>query len=242
MKIDGILFDLGSTLIEYENIPWPELHLLCLKAGYQFLINENYPVPPFEIFTESYLNVRSHFRDKAGITLKEWVITDAIKELLQTAGLNGGPGLAAEFFEAYYQPVAKQLTIFEDTIPVLAELRKRGKKLGLISNTIFPENYHQRELERFGLKDFLDFTIFSSSFGFRKPHASIYLKGIELLKVPTGNILFIGDRYFEDYIGPRGVGLRAMIKYREGRDYSDPLPPDLIILKTLSEMLDYIED
>ena len=242
MKIDGILFDLGSTLIENENIPWPELHLLCLNAGYQFLRKENYPVSPLENFTDNYLNIRSHFRDRAGISLQEWVVTDAIKELLQTDGLDGGPGLAAEFFEAYYQPVAEQLTIFDDTLPVLAELRKQGKKLGLISNTIFPENYHQRELERFGLQGFFDFTIFSSSFGFRKPHASIYLKGIELLELPTGNILFVGDRYIEDYIGPRAVGLQAMIKFREGRDYPDPMPSGLIFLKTLSELLHYIQD
>jgi FMN phosphatase YigB (HAD superfamily) len=236
-NIDGILFDLGSTLLEYENIPWDTLNLRCLHSGFSYLQNKNYLLPEFDFVRNEYIRIRQKYRDFAAETLNEWIITDALRELMLSIGLDGGQELADRFFEAYYRPVANQLTIFADTVTVLSELKNSGYKIGLVSNTIFPENYHNRELDRFGINQFLDFKIFSSSFGFRKPHPSIYKKAIELSGLSSDRLIFVGDRYIEDYTGPRQSGILSILKYRPGREYPSPFPENINMIKSLSELI-----
>ena len=79
--IKGILFDLGSTLIEYENIPWDKMNLLALKAGYKYLQDLKDPIPPYEKIRASYIEIRDNYRKHAGETLEEWIVPDGIMEL-----------------------------------------------------------------------------------------------------------------------------------------------------------------
>ncbi len=237
IDVDGIIFDMGSTLIEYENIPWRILNLDCLKSGYEFLVEESMAPPPLEEFSDTYLKIREEYRDEAAETLIEYNILTPLVRLLEETNLPDPEELADRFFEAYYRPVVAQLTIFADTVSVLDRLKKAGKKIGLVSNTIFPENYHVKELAQYRLHSLFDFTIFSSTFGWRKPHPKIYDEAIRLIGLPPERLLFVGDRYLEDYLGPRESGMRAIIRFREGREYPNPMPRDVIIIKALSGLL-----
>ena len=48
--VDGVLFDMGSTLLEYETIPWSVLNVNCLDAAYKFLEDGGYDLPPVDRF------------------------------------------------------------------------------------------------------------------------------------------------------------------------------------------------
>jgi putative hydrolase of the HAD superfamily len=242
IDVDGVIFDLGSTLIEYENIPWSQLNLDCLKAGYSFLESQKFKIPSSGEFMDSYLEIRGKYRDEAGKTLKEWKILDAVSELLQSAGFDGDIKLRDGFFAAYFQPVISQTTIFDDTLDVLNKLRKSGKRVGLVSNTIFPEDYHRRDLKRFGLEPYIDFAIFSSSFGYRKPHPAIYEEATRQMGIEKSRLVFVGDRYIEDYAGPRESGLHAILRFRQDREYPEPLANSIRVVYSLSELLSYLGD
>jgi len=192
--VDGVIFDLGSTLLEYETIPWSVLDVNCIDAGYAFLQQNNYQLPPIDEFSQRHQEITNRYRDESAKTLKEWLITDACHELLQSCNLNEGYDLAERFFEAYYSPISRQLTLFADAHYILESVRSMDKKIGLVSNTYFPEEYHIRELERFGLVKYFDAMIFSVSFGYRKPHPSIYKKAGDLLATLPERLLFVGDR------------------------------------------------
>jgi len=240
--VDGVIFDLGSTLLEYENIPWATLNIDCLKEGYAYLEREGYDLPSVEEFLKGYIEVREKFRLQAEKTLKEWVVTDAFAELLDRFGLNTRENLARDVFHAYYQPVKAQLSVYADSAFVLESIKKSGRTIGLVSNTIFPEAYHRSELEKYGLLKYLDFAVFSSSFGYRKPHRTIYERAVVLAEIPPPRLLFVGDRYLEDCRGPRENGLNAVLKYWAGRDYPDPMPGDVHVVKSLTEILPLIMD
>ena len=51
----GAIFDLGSTLIEYENIPWSELFKLSLMRAYDFLPKAGIEQPEFNKFYSAFL-------------------------------------------------------------------------------------------------------------------------------------------------------------------------------------------
>lgn len=240
-NIQGIIFDLGSTILEYESdLPWDDLSLLCLDAGYEFLKKAGYGVVDKDTFVARYIEIRNGYRKKAGETLQEWIITDAIGDLMKSCGLNGDHTVAERFFEAYHIPLAKQVIMFSDAPKVLRALSENGYKIGLVSNTIFPEKVHIDELTDYGIFPLFDFTIFSSSFGKRKPHRDIYERAAGLMGLPPGNLLFVGDRYLEDCRGPMDFGMRAIIKFREGREYPDPMPAGVPFIHSLTELLAYL--
>ncbi len=102
--------------------------------------------------------------------------------------------------------------LYEDALPTLAELRARGLKLGLISNT-------NRDLAAF-VRHFeidVDAWISSGSHGKVKPSPTIFRAVLELLEVEPGEAAMIGDSLSDDVEGARALGLQAFLLDREGR-------------------------
>ena len=102
--------------------------------------------------------------------------------------------------------------LFDDVLPVLAELRRHRLKLGLVSNT-------SRDLEHFVAHHRLDVDAFVSSgrFGKTKPHPSIFEHVLERLGVEAQQAAMVGDSVDDDVRGAEALGMRAFLLDREGR-------------------------
>src|SRR6266550_3398949 len=61
-------------------------------------------------------------------------LDDEIRGMLQQLGADPSPALLAELVELEIAGWARAVTIYPETLPLLAVLRERGLKLGLISN------------------------------------------------------------------------------------------------------------
>lgn len=237
----AVIFDLGSTLIEYESEPWPNLIQKCTKAAWEYLDERGYPLPSLVEFTTRLDDVKNEYRKTAAEKLIEWTVPQAAEKLLQSLGLESGPETVDNFFEAYYRPVGEKLFIYEDTIETLRKIKESGRKIGLISNTIFPEETHQSELRRFGIAEYFDFTIFSSTFKLRKPHRKIFEKGAEMAGFTPEECVYIGDRYLEDVVGPGSIGMPSILKRWGKREYPVDMPEAKRIIRNLSELPEQIE-
>ncbi len=100
--------------------------------------------------------------------------------------------------------------LFEDTLPVLDELRAHGLKLGLVSNAFDPGWLLHRDLEQMGLSQRLDFSVFSSEVGKRKPHPAIFERALAELAVEPGRTLFVGDSLYADVRGAKELGMATV--------------------------------
>jgi putative hydrolase of the HAD superfamily len=126
----------------------------------------------------------------------------------------GGTGdtyaCAAEMTRAWEH--AQHFDLFDDVLPVLADLRDRGLKLGLLSNTA-------RDLERFVAHHALDVdaVLTSRVHGKTKPHEAIFQRMLELLDVAAGEAVMVGDSIEDDIDGARAVGMRAVLLDRDER-------------------------
>jgi putative hydrolase of the HAD superfamily len=102
--------------------------------------------------------------------------------------------------------------LYEDALPTLADLRGRGLKLGLLSNT-------SRDLDVFVAHHGLDVdaVLTSHAHGKTKPHESIFRAMLGLLDVPPGDAVMVGDTIDDDVEGARAVGMQAVLLDREGR-------------------------
>jgi putative hydrolase of the HAD superfamily len=107
---------------------------------------------------------------------------------------------------------AANFELFEDTLPVLAELRAHGLKIGLVSNT-------GRDLAAFVAHHALevDAAVGSAKHGKTKPHPAIFLSALEELGVRAEEAAMVGDSPEDDIAGARALGMRAFLVDREGR-------------------------
>ena len=82
--------------------------------------------------------------------------------------------------------------------------------LGIISNTIAPASFLERQLARFGLDQYFRLIITSCEYGLRKPHPAIFLTAAARLNVLPAEAWFVGDSPVHDIAGAQAAGLQAI--------------------------------
>jgi HAD superfamily hydrolase (TIGR01662 family) len=109
--------------------------------------------------------------------------------------------------------------LYEDVLPVLADLRAHGLKLGLVSNSA-------RDVHEFARHHALEIDAGISSFhhGKTKPHASIFKAVLELLEVEPHDATMVGDTVADDVEGALAIGMRAVLVDRLGTETAEYEP------------------
>jgi putative hydrolase of the HAD superfamily len=110
---------------------------------------------------------------------------------------------------------AHHFELYDDVLPTLDELRRRGLKLGLLSNT-------SRDLEEFVVHHGLavDAVLTSRVHGKTKPHETIFRALLAKLDVWPEDAAMVGDQLEDDVEGARAIGMRAVLVDRDNR-YSE---------------------
>jgi putative hydrolase of the HAD superfamily len=129
--------------------------------------------------------------------------------------------------DGYAQAVNGWAIIFPDTVQTLTELRKRGYRLGLLSNTWWAAEWHNADLATHGLNSL--------------PHPSTFLTVTTRLHVDPTECVMVGDRLIDDVSGAQGVGMRAIWKKT---NYPWPQPEHITptaIITELAELLPLLE-
>ena len=106
---------------------------------------------------------------------------------------------------------AHNFDLFDDALPTLAELRRHGLKLGIVSNT-------GRDVDEFMAHHQVDVDVALSSrvHGKVKPHPTIFQAVLDRLGVEPEHAAMVGDSPEDDLEGARSLGMRAFLVDREG--------------------------
>ncbi len=229
MSFRGILFDLGSTLIEFDNTEWDKLEKACVQKGYEFLAQRGYKLPDWETFGKIFLTEFHQAWQNAQESLVEVKLPEWVSNFLIRYGISSPDGFGLEFLRHYYEPISKQITLIEGAKEVLEQFKDLDLKIGLISNSSFPTEFHIEELKNYQIMDLFEETLFSYDFGLRKPHPDLFKYVLNKLDLKPQETVFIGDRLVEDIGGAQKVGMKAILKFKKDRDYSAPVVPDYVI-------------
>jgi HAD superfamily hydrolase (TIGR01509 family) len=217
--LEAVLFDWGDTLMEFAYAP--ELVAAGHRAGLAAIGREGLP------------ELTDHFREEyeplfwAPGTIEEIEYPQLVRRLLGDFGIALDDGELDRFLEAEHDAWEPARRLAANTHPLLEALRERGLKLGLVSNAFDPGWLLHRDLEHLGLAQRLDFSVFSSEVGMRKPHPAIFERALEALGVAPENALFVGDRLFEDIRGSAELGMTTVqaLWYRAD-EHPDGAEPD----------------
>jgi putative hydrolase of the HAD superfamily len=200
--IRAVLFDWGDTLMQFAYAP--ELVEAGHRAGLAAIGHDHRP------------DLTEHFREEyeplfwaAGV-IEEIEYPQLVRRLLGDFGIEADDEQLDRFLEAEHAAWDAARLLAAHTHPLLDALRERGLKLGLVSNAFDPGPLLHRDLERMGLTERLDFAVFSSEVGLRKPHPAIFERALEALAVAPEDALFVGDRLFEDVRGAAELGMTTV--------------------------------
>jgi putative hydrolase of the HAD superfamily len=196
----AILFDAGNTLVWLDH---PYLLDLVRQHG-------------IEVSMERLLDAEHAAKARLDELVRSGEVMDDRKR---------GQAFFAEIFrqvgigEEAFPPIARALwarhaernlwsNVRERTAETLEELRRRGYRLGVISNA---DGRVEALLESVGLGSHFEFVIDSTRVGIEKPDPRIFHIGAERLGIRPEEAVYVGDIYEVDVQGARAAGMRAIL-------------------------------
>ena len=238
--IQAVLFDLGGTLLHYEQPPeysFEAINMLGLRAFLTVTTRAGGIVPDAELAMRAVSRVAAAMEAKAARTQHASTAEEAIREGLEAIGVQLKPKVWEAGLAAYYAAISATVKpVAGDVRSVLAQLTAQNRSLGLVSNTLWSPAMHDADLERFGLLKYLPVRVYSHDVAVVKPHPSIYRQALDRLDVAPAEAAFVGDRLAVDIAGPQKIGMRAILVASPFRtENSSEIRPDARI-KTLDEL------
>jgi putative hydrolase of the HAD superfamily len=219
-----IFFDAGGTLFR----PFPSVGAVyaATAARHGITVDPEHVEKAFH----DHWHLRNGMTTLAGLTSekieREWW-HNLVRDVFKNLGAFDDFDL---FFQELYDLFARAecWRLFDDTVPVLEEVKKRGYRMGIISNW-----YHRlfSIVDQLGLTGYFESVTASSKVGVAKPGEKIFRTALESMGVKAEESLHIGDSLEDDYHGATRVGMKAVLLDRK-RKYRD-----FQAVATLSELL-----
>ena len=203
--LEAVLFDWGDTLMEFAYDP--ELVAAGHRAGLAALGQEG--MPEVEALTRRFREEYEPLFWDPG-TVEEIEYPGLVRRLLGDFGVAVDAEELGRYLEAEHAAWDPARRLAANTHALLEALRELDLRLGLVSNAFDPGWLLHRDLAQMGLADRLDFSVFSSEIGVRKPHPAIFQKALEALVVEPERALFVGDRLYEDVRGAGELGMTTV--------------------------------
>jgi putative hydrolase of the HAD superfamily len=240
--IDAVTFDLGDTIVDLREGAGDYMARLVARAERVYdVIAPRCPVLPDRgKFAEKLANGAEAFYLAALAKQQGVSIYDALRELFSEMGIPTDDGLVEAGGDAYYRGGSITAPLRTGAVEVLAALRDRGLRLGVISNTLQPGSAADEALERRGLLHLFAVRLYSSEVRVAKPHAAIFVAALSAMGVAADRAVHVGDRLLADVAGAQGVGMKTVLietAYRLEPD-SDIVPDARI--SELPQLLDVL--
>jgi putative hydrolase of the HAD superfamily len=218
-KIRAVVFDCYSTLIDIWTDEKKEelFRYLSLYLQYYGVNTDAVKLKAvFDLEKDQLLRFTKESYPEIDL---EMVFTN----ILRKHGLSN-PFLAESCCKLLRVLSRERFQLFEDSLPVLAEMKKNGYPLAIVSDA--QKVFCMQEGEMLGLTPFFSYTVMSTHLGFRKPDPRIFTIACTLLAVPPAEVVYIGNDLETDVKGAQGIGMKAILLDREKRVRNPEPKPD----------------
>jgi len=192
--VEAVIFDWGGTLTPWRSLdPVEEWTALARIAA-----------PERPDAAERLLAAADEVWRRARVEHK----SATLEEICATAGV---PYELAHF--ADYRDFWEHATHTDpDVAPLFSQLKVAGIKVGVLSNTVWPREWHEAYFDRDGVLDMIDGAVYSSEIPWTKPAPEAFRAAADAVDVADPDrCVFVGDRLFEDVWGAGNVGMRTIL-------------------------------
>ncbi|WP_067820460.1 HAD family hydrolase [Actinomadura kijaniata] len=225
MAIDAVIFDWGGTLTPWHDIELGEMWRAICAAHLDPERVEEVATALLEAENELWRRQREEHRSAT------------LDELFALAGVEPTEALLATKFEAW----TPHTIIDPAAPPLLAALRERGIRVGVLSNTMWTRDWHERIFARDGVLDLLDGAVYSSEIPWTKPHPKAFRAAMDAVGADDpARCVFVGDRPFDDVHGAKSAGMRAVLVPNDIVPAYADATPDAVVTD-LGDLLAHID-
>ena len=195
--LEAVIFDWGGTLTRWHDV---DFHAESLALA-QAVVNA-------EHHSAAEITARLH---RAGDVVwgrsRDLQQSATIDDLFAEAGLEHDP----ELLSAYYEFWEPHTATDPECRPMFEDLRAMGLRVGVLSNTIWPREWHVGFFERDGVYDLVDGDVYTSEIPWTKPSPQAFGAAMEAVGVDDpAACVYVGDRLYDDIWGARQAGLGAI--------------------------------
>jgi putative hydrolase of the HAD superfamily len=196
MTLDAVIFDWGGTLTRWHDV---DFHAESLALAQAVVGAEHEVAVSQQRLHEAGAAVWSRSRDHQR--------SATVADLFTEAGLDHDP----ELLTAYYEFWEPHTYTDPEVGPLWEELRRRGLRVGVLSNTIWPRSWHEGFFRRDGVDHLIDGDVYTSEIPWTKPSAEAFRAAMAAVGVDDpARCVYVGDRLFDDVWGARNAGMRTI--------------------------------
>jgi putative hydrolase of the HAD superfamily len=198
MAVDAVIFDWGGTLT-----PWHTLDLVGQWQAYARAYDPGHD----ESVVAALFAAENAAWERARLEHR----ATTLEAIVQAAGLDPAGTPHERALAAYHSWWEPHTYTDPDVIPLFTALRERGVKVGVLSNTVWSRDYHEKVFARDGVLPLLDGAVYTSEIDYTKPHREAFFAAMRAVGVDRPeHCVFVGDRLFDDVHGAQQVGMRAV--------------------------------
>ena len=207
---DVVFFDIGGTLM-FDDPPVPEVFArVARRRGHGITVRDVEPCMQQvdEYYQSEYLRDGDFWCDHdraVQIWLDMYAMMADYVEIRDE-------GLPQAVYDEYLNP--ENWSLFPDAPACLKGLKRRGFRLGVISNW---DATLEGLLRNMGYLPYFDEVIASAAVGCRKPSKAIFEIALDRMGVKAEDAVHVGDLPEADGEGASGAGIRPIIIDRNGR-------------------------
>lgn len=196
-ELRAVIFDWGGTLTRWHDV---DFHAESLALS-QAVVNAPH---------HSAAEVTARLHEAGGVVWgrsRDEQRSATIADLFDEAGLEHDPELLGAYF-AFWEP---HTATDPECRPMFEDLREMGLRVGVLSNTIWPREWHVGFFERDGVYDLVDGDVYTSEIPWTKPSPRAFGAAMEAVGVDDpAACVYVGDRLYDDIWGAQQAGLRAI--------------------------------
>ncbi|MFN0095146.1 MAG: HAD family hydrolase [Dehalococcoidia bacterium] len=212
MRLRAVFFDIGDTLWHEA---YPEMGGARGRLGrsgasawaeqYGF-----HTLDPDRVASAAWNALTAARRAARRSDLREPDAAVVAQQAIRSLGAEIGLEPAAALMDAIYvSGAASGKALYEDAVPVIDEIRRRGFLVGMITNRAFGGARFRADLRTLGLDFAWDAEVVSAEAGFMKPHPAIFRRALAEAKVAAAESLMVGDSLADDIAGAEAVGMQT---------------------------------
>jgi putative hydrolase of the HAD superfamily len=196
MQIEAVIFDWGGTLTRWHEI---DFHAESLALAHAVVESDRDVHVHVDALQRANQVIWGRSRDHQQ--------SATVADLFTEAGLEHDPALLSHYRE-FWEP---HTDTDPQVAPLFTTLRERGIRVGVLSNTIWPRQWHEDFFSRDGVLDLIDGAVYTSEIPWTKPSPDAFKAALQAVGASdAGRCVYVGDRLYDDIWGAHNAGLKAI--------------------------------
>lgn len=209
MRIRGIIFDLGNTLMYFDG-DWEDVIHRGAANMAAFFTRKRVKLDEAAL-AETFIAERQAGREVAYRTDREVTCTESLRAALEK--VEAPPesfALVPEAVRVYFELEEAAWKAYPDAKATLKHLFQQGYRLGLLSNAT-DDPFVQRLVNRLELRPWLSPTFSSADLGHRKPLREPFDLILSRWNLPPASVVMVGDTLDADILGAHNAGIQGVL-------------------------------